>query len=293
MKAMPYLTAEESVTWGAPSVLFAGVELTDEKTPPWDHLTQVDVVVPFRVDAIGFEKETGIPVGGNADPDHLLAVLQVDCPATGYRAVGSSPLLCGITEAGLVAVSLPAGTCARQLDLSAHVLLGDGREHAAASFVAHRWGSRLQTNHRLARVNLEGDKSAFPTEAFSFAGAGLPKEAPWQLQVNADFLDLPYLSSVRLFVNTDHPRALELLDAKPSPFDSVLLTDVMGQLLAAIAAHHQGVGEDELQPGSLGGVAEELCQLFLHMSLSDALNMLRIDNSRFHAVLKAGTDFLR
>lgn len=292
MRTMPFRTVHESVTWSDPEAMI-GTTPVDllEPVSGWDYLTPIHISVPFRVDTRSFYHETGFELTADDGRPLAMALVQADCVATSYRGVSQVPLVQGAREHGRIDLEIPAGTCAVEIELSTHVIRW-GSTAPTRDPIAHRSGSRLQSNFRVRRIRLEGDGVAFPTEAFSFVAAGLPNGSPWLLRVESERLEEPFLSTVRLFINTDHKRAGEILAAKSLVLTSVLYTDVLTQLILAMAEVETAEWRREFNEGSLGAVAQELSMLYLTIPLASAVQRFRADRGRFLAHVKSSTKFL-
>lgn len=287
MRAMPFRVIPEDRIGFPPAEL----EVLGRRYRPQEPVTGWDYLVPTLLHArVNLTHQTVLSSTG-VPADQVVALLQVDCPSTGCRAITTRALEDGLTE---FAFALPSGEIAKELRARVSVVLdvpGDPNRVP----VAWRRGSRLASSPPFG-FDLEGDGGTFPTEAFEFAPAGLPPGAAWKLNSSLSSLDAPFASCVRLQVNTAHPAASELLSGKPNLAQSVLYQSVLEQLLTNLALQSSASEEDlsaSFEEGSVGASLGALTESFLAMSLSEAVAGMKVDPARLVAKLQEGTGFLR
>ena len=288
MRAFPHRVATASaVTFGDPELLLGGERFTvGEPVTPWDYLAPSVVVSTASVDEAEFLRSTGL-----TELSGVVGHLQVDCPTTGSRHSANAPLPAD-GETVAIEVHLPPHEVAQRIEVTQSVLLDrpDGEE--PPDLAAYRRGSRLWQAERTFRFILEGSASTFPTEAFDFGPAGLPPTAAWKLQFEPDSLDEPYLGAVRLFINSEHPQASELLSGRPSIVQSVLFHDIVQQLLTAVSDRFSGEVHMDFEADSVGEALNHLATTYLGVTLAAAATRLREDRAETLCRLQAGTSFL-
>ncbi len=291
MRLMPFrVAADHVVGWRAPVLVVRG-ESHDpgEEVRGWDYLTEVTVEGALTIRNDELLNSTGLVT----DPglSGIRAVMRVDCSATSERFMDVVPL--DPTGGQLrLTVRIPAGAVAEELEVRYEIVLdvpdGPVREDRAA----HQRGSRLHELDRPYRFRLEGSGSAFPIEAFEFTGGEFPKDSVWLLRFQDEDLAMPYLSAVRLYVNTAHEEGRKLVDGSSGTAMSVLKRDVLLQLLTRLAVGDRDDLGQDFQTDSAGEVIGALCALFLDQTLPGAVELMRDDPGRVFALLQASTNFL-
>lgn len=258
--------------------------------PEWDYLTEVTIEGELSVKNDLLLSSTGLAV--NPGLAGIRAVLRVDCPATSTRFLGAASLNDGGQPVSLK-VRVPAGEAAEELEVRYEVVLDTPDGPASENGAAHQRGSRLYGLNRPYRFRLEGDGSSFPIEAFKFAGGDFPTGSVWVLKFQDGDLTVPYLSAVRLYVNTAHPEGVKLVHGKSDTALSVLKRDVLLQLLLKLVVHDRDDLGLEYQEGSAGAVIGSLCDIFLELTLRGAVELMRDDPGRACALLQISTGFLK
>ena len=286
MRVMPHRVASESSTVFAEPELHVGPNVYSPSDPAatWDYVSEMSVRTTVAVEVTALLHSTGLP-----SLEGVVALLQVDCLATGSRHIATIPVPSDGRLSDL-AVAIGAHTVAQRLEVTQTLLL-DADRPEGEDLAAYRRGSRLLTPSATHTIILEGSASTFPTEAFDFASAGLPQDAAWKLQFEPDSLDEPYLGAVRLLVNSHHPQAVEILSGRPSLTQSVLFHDVVEQLLVTAAVTFDDVSRDFVAD-SVGDALNHLAVAYLGVSLGAAMSLLRSDRSETLCRLQAGTGFL-
>lgn len=288
MRALPHRVATTSaVTFDEPRLLIGGdVFAVGEPVTPWDYLATSVVVSSVSVDEAELLRSTGL-----LELTGIIGHVQVDCPTTGSRHSASSPLR-GAGEVVSIEVELGPNQVAQRIEVTRSVLLDRPDGDEPPDLAAFRRGSRLWQADRTSRFVLEGSASTFPTEAFNFTFVGLPPTAAWKLQFEPDSLDEPYLGAARLLLNSEHPKAPELLSGKPSLAQSVLFHSIVEQLLTTVADRFPGQVPTEFEPDSVGDALNHLSSIYLGVSLVVAATRLRDDRAETLCQLQAGTSFL-
>jgi hypothetical protein len=130
-------------------------------------------------------------------------------------------------------------------------------------------------------------------ESVDFASAGYDRRSPWLLDWNPAFLEDPLFASVRLLMNSKHPKVQELAGTmdlpEPTLLETILRYDVSAQLLRGVLGRAEFVEAPESYPaGSIGAHCCALLQfLFPGKSASELANELKHAPGDFEARLKA------
>lgn len=292
MRLLPFrVVLPPAVSYDAPTL-----EVDGRRFGPGDHVVGWNYVTDSTVHGrVTIDPEKVISQSGLSADDgmrRLLAVLRVDCPSTGRRYLWAKPV--GVDQRAVdIAVEVPAGQTANDLEVRYEVVL-DGPDGAAGNNrAAYLKGSRLFVSDDLYRFRLEGDSALFPVEAVKFRGGEFPVGSTWLVKFQAEDLNAPFLGSVRLFVNRDHPAAEALLGAENTIAQPIMIRDILLQMLMSVALNTSEDAVDEFDEGSTGAALEELCATYLDVTLRGAVDLLRSDPGRVFALLQAGTDFLK
>lgn len=288
MRAMPFRVATDAaVQFTQPSLHLGDVQIASgEPAPTWDFLTSSTIIGKVRVDENELRRSTAL-----TDLEGLSAVVQVDCPATGFRGMVTVPVNLAVDHEALLQLQLGPHTVASEIEVRYGLILGQAREEQP-NMSAFRRGSRVYSHPRTYRFLLEGEASGFPTEAFDFTPTGYPDGAVWHLSFRADSLDEPFMGAVRLFINTRHPAAETLLSGAPSIQRSVLFHGVLEQLLTTVADQWDEESYTVDEEGSVGAVLNELAENYLGMTLSAAVAAIHGDRDRVLTKLRETTGLL-
>lgn len=290
LRLQPHLVCPDAaVTWGPWwSVTNGARQSLGDKLGGWDYESETafELQPSFDVDEI---------LGATAldSTDDMAIVLLLDCPAVGERW-HSAYLLSDYLDSDMsgLEVAAPDGHLADSVRLSAHLVLWERR--SATDGGATRPGSRLAWSD-VQSVSLEGDGSRFPTEEVSFKALGL-EHAAWTVRTSFTDLSDSFMSSVRLLINGDHPASSMLLDNGPHHvlLHSALRMDVARQLLLGVAADSESfpAEKSDWEEGSVGAVMSGMTATFMRMDLASALNLARMDLSKFERKAQEGFDFM-
>ena len=290
VRLQPHHTAATgAVTFGKWWARLNGERLeVADRLKGWDY----EAALTFELQP-SFDVDLLLRSTGLASAAELAVTLLLDCPSVGERWAESYLLSDYLeSDASAMEIAAPKGCLAQDVRLSAHVVLWDRRPHGGDG-VASRPGSRLAWSD-VQNVVLEGDGARFPTEEVSFEALGMERAA-WTLRVTYDDLSEPFMSTVRLLVNRDHPAAPDLLGGEASSelLQSALRMDVARQLFLVTAADSTRSGDEgPWEEGSVGHVLTGMANVFLKMELSTALNLARSDPLRFERKVQAAFEFL-
>ncbi|AZZ41239.1 hypothetical protein C0Z11_01850 [Acidipropionibacterium jensenii] len=292
MRVMPFRVLSKDAVQEHPPRLWLRLKSFEpgDDITGWDYLSEVTIEGELTFDPEHVRDESGLPEGERG-LGRLLAVVRVDCPSTAERYVGLAPV--DLTSGGsTVAVTIPAGAIADDVLVRYEVTLGGHDEPESPNRAAHLRGSRLYSSERDYKFHLEGDSSLFPVEAVSFRGGEFPKRSAWLVRFQADDLTVPFMGSVRLFVNRDHPASKQLIETGDGPSKAVLLRDVLLQMLVTISSRQEDEFLDDFPVGSTGAVLDELCASFLDTTLQLAVDGLRTNPGYVFSRLQEATGFL-
>ncbi|QCV94187.1 hypothetical protein [Acidipropionibacterium acidipropionici] len=292
MRLLPFrVVLPPAVSYDAPTLEVEGRRFgPGDQVTGWNYITDATVRGRLTIDPAKVMAQSGL------SPDdgmrRLLAVLRVDCPSTGRRYLWAKPV--GPEQMTVdVAVEVPAGETAKDLEVRYEVVLDGPDGPAGDNRAAYLKGSRLFVGDDLYRFRLEGDSALFPVEAVKFRGGEFPVGSAWLVKFQAEDLNAPFLGSVRLFVNRDHPAAEALLGAESTLAQPIMIRDILLQMLMSVALETGEDAVDEFDEGSTGAALEELCATYLDVTLRGAVGLMRSDPGRVFALLQAGTDFLK
>lgn len=291
MRVMPFrVVQDDTIEEQVPRMWLRGKSFeAGEDISGWDYLTEMKVAARLTYDPETLISQSGL-VG--SELRRMTAVVRADCPATGERFSGFARMDLARHDVSL-ALEIPAGAVAEELEVRYEVVLDGPDSEVALNRAAHLKGSRLYASDRPHRFRLEGDGSLFPVEAVSFRGGEFPARGAWVIKFQGEDLNAPFMGAVRLFVNRDHPVSKQLIDTGAGPAKSVLMRDVLLQMIVTVASRHE---DDailaEFPQGSTGAVLDELCANYLNTTLQEAMNMIRETPYQVFSQLQASTSFL-
>lgn len=287
MKAMPFRVADpDCIVWTPPLFELDGRQLPEGPLADWTYQSRVRVLGHATVDREAMLRSTGL-----GTLDDVRVIMQVECLSTGFRDLSPQRILGSSVS---LVVEIPPGTTAEQLEVRYGLLWDAPDRPQPDSMAVSVRGGRLLVNNTVHRAQLEGEGSGFPSEAFSFeAGGRYPRGALWYLAFRPE-LEIPFMANARIFINTDHKRAEDLLAGKRTVAQSVMFTGVLQQMLDTVAGviDPEEIMIDTLDEGSTGAVLEELTTNYLHLGLADAIRQLRMDRPGITARLQEATGFL-
>lgn len=290
MRVMPFkVLHEDAVEEQSPRLWLRGRPFEiGEDLSGWDYLSELTVQGRLVFDPDVLIVESGL---SEIERQRISAVLRADCASTGER-FGSLARIDLFRHDVSLSLRIPAGTVAEELEIRYEIVLDGPDSITPSNRAAHLKGSRLYLSERSYRFRLEGDGSLFPVEAVSFRGGEFPKGSAWLVKFQGDDLNAPFLGAVRLFVNRDHPVSKELIDTGTGPAKSVLMRDVLLQMLVTVSSHQS---DDEVLEdfphASTGAVLDELCANYLDSTLRNALDMMRETPYKVFSQLQETTGF--
>lgn len=292
MRVQPFhVVTPSALSCEVPSLLLDGRRTgPDERPADWTYISDFAIEGTLSIDAAKVAEESGLSAEDGMT--RLLAVLRVDCPTTGRRFLWAEPVSVEKPTAEIT-VQVPGGLAAQDLEVRYELVLDGPDGPAPDNRAAYLKGSRLFVGEEPYRFTLEGEDAVFPVEAVRFRGGEFPRDAAWMVKFSADDLNAPFLGSVRLFINKDHPAAEPLLGAESSIAQPIIIRDILAQILISVALTAGGEALDEFDEGSTGAALEELCATYLDSTLRGAVDMMTSDPGRLLALLQAGTGFLK
>lgn len=229
----------------------------------WDPQTDLTLVRDVVVDIDRLRAETLI---GDAAQ---IAVVST-WTASSTRLSGPGPPTELIDIDGLVRASIemavPASSVGGRLTLRTSIVLRSP-DASGPQIAARRPGSILWTDE--ATLDLEGGSARFPLTQVSFSATPrLPDAAQWALDWDPDDLGAPATGSLRLLVNSDDARFLELLRTGSTVAGARALQSFI-RLDTARALVHGALLSDSFSADPDGWEAESLGRL-----LRDLLNQI-------------------
>lgn len=285
IRLFPYPRIDNSVEWSRTSILTNGQPVdVDELADRWD----ADSVLSFTV-------SVSVP---NSKIESLndgrpLLNLSIGCKETGESAYSSAHFSRDSSKSYATStVTLKGAAVAEQLELRATV---------TAPFGDSRWlDRRIIAARQVEKINLDSHLVGFPTSAVSFKANNLAA-APWVVRVNAVSLSDPCANSVRLLLNEDYPRVVELIEGRARPYvEDALQATIIRSLLTTA----QRLSTDEREnsdvsdiiaefPDSIAAAAEKSCRDYLHKSLAAVLSLMSREPETVEHLITSAVGFLK
>lgn len=283
-RLLPHRTASSgAIDWGPWMVSLNSSELAPlgDRLAGWDYQSSLAFELRPSIDRAQLMESTGI-----VDPAAFQLIGLVDCKASNRRFATPAPVSLDEEIGSALRIEVPSREVAKQLELSAHLVLGVEQDHARPG-IARRVGSRLGESGT-ARILLEGDGSRFPTEVASFELLAL-EQALWSVQVQPSGLDSGFVGCTRLLINRDLDASGSLLtDETDSATFRFLQIDVARQLV--YAASTLGVPEADLMAewdeGTFGSAVQELARGLLGSDLVTCVSYVKSDPTRLERILQ-------
>lgn len=150
------------------------------------------------------------------------------------------------------------------------------------------------------RINLDSSFDGFPTSAVSFSSNNL-REAPWMLTINASDLSDPFSSSIRLNLNTDYPRIIELIEGRAQPHVEQALQAEIIRTLIHTARALTDESEDGTEvvvaindhPESIAAAAEKASRDYLKHPLQSTIDFARSSPEHLEYLINDAVGSLR
>ena len=216
-----------------------------------------------------------------------------DCAAAGVRLSACEQLSpCGEAR---VEINIPAGLVAGELEISRGLAYMPQLDLSEMTNPAgFKPASRLLEDS-VQKIRLEGGWSRFPVEAASFAESGY-EYAAWTVRVSFEEPDDPFLGSVRLIVNQDHPAGRAVIGLKEGNEAelclSVLRTDIFRQLFQQLAADRRFIEQRTFEAESVGAVVAAIAENTLKNDLPTILDYARNFPEKLDRIIQDQTSYL-
>ncbi|SMY11418.1 hypothetical protein [Brevibacterium jeotgali] len=275
IKLYPYPRIDEAVEWSEVSIAVDGHSVEhDELADRWDAHSTITLSVTATVPLAQFRK--------NSSTAPVLT-LTAGCYSTAESVAARSQFVLGATRASASAqVSMGGAKIAQQLEVKATLTVPFGDE---------KWlERRVIAQRRPEKINLDSELSGFPTSAVSFKDNNW-REAPWMIDISAVDLTDPFMHSIRLTLNLDYPRVVELVEGRAEQYVEMALEAAIIRALLQTArrlADESTRGEvDEYGrddavtraieefPDSIAAAAEKTSRQYLNLPLGSVISRLR------------------
>ncbi len=289
IRLLPHRTADDdSFVAGPWLVRYPGSDPVEASSfiPDFDYGLALDFGFRVRVD---IERARGL-TGLAADATIGIYAL-ADCQSADIRVATSVPAG-GLDQE--VWVHTDAGSLAGSIELSRGITtLSCGSSEASNAPL--RAGSRLLDDKPMTVV-LEGGLSRFPVVSQAFSRSRYPADAAWLLAADFDDPADPFLGTVRLLINSEHPAGELVLSRDGGPAAemarSALRTDIVRQLFAILAFDDRASAAGDVGDDSVTGVASSIAQDTLAMDLPSALGLHREDPVVLDGLVQSALGYL-
>lgn len=285
IRLFPYPRIDNAVEWSRTSILSNGQPVAvDELADRWD----ADSSLSFAVSAsVPNEK-----IESFKDGDPVLN-LSIGCRETGETTYSSAQFSKDSSKSYATAtVTLKGAAVAERLELRATVTAPLGES---------AWLSRrIVAARTVEKINLDSHLVGFPTSAVSFKANNLAP-APWVIRINAVSLSDPCANSVRLLLNEDYPRVVELIEGRARPYvEEALQATIVRSLLSTVQRLSAIDGGDSDVsdviaefPDSIAAAAEKSCRDYLNRSLPAVLTLLDREPETVEHHIASAVGFLK
>ena len=282
----PYLQATESTVDASEWRIVEGDEdlIVGDSLPRWDPGTNLRFIRDVEVDVQRVREECGLPQDCS-----LRVAASWHCEGTTLRGRGSVVNLQGSQADVTLEMAVQGQHLSGKLVLKTAVVLATRLN--AAPLRARRPGSVLWEDEQ--SVALEGEGSRFPTEVVSFKDSGwqLPERAAWVLDWDRDDLETPVLGGIRLYLNSDHPQVLSMLqspkDVASLVFVAAMHQDIGRQLIRGAVLTEEFRDRDTYPRNSIGHVVHRLIKARLQGETATSLHQrLQQKPEQFDALLQ-------
>lgn len=252
----------------------------------WDVTVDIAATVTARLDLALLREDCGLPTGTK-----LTASLCWRSRGTSLRGQLASTNLSPLapTEEISLSGSLPGECAAQEVDFALIVHLTKRPRQITNPLAAVDAGAVLWKSTR--KVLIEGEAARFPVESRPFSSSLFPTQAPWFLEWTATNLDDPLLGGVRLFLNSEHPAAEQMMSESELGmlWRDFMRVDTATQLIRGCLSSDEFVSApSSFAEGSIGAHVNSLINVFLpNQTARSLLAMSLHEPSQFHAVLAA------
>jgi hypothetical protein len=252
----------------------------------WDYGTNIPISRQLEVDTAGILADCGISPADRIGVDAIWTmpgtpfrgVLFADeiLTSDGSRVVHVQGVLLGVQIAGTV-----------RIETSIILLAGRQRE----PITVWRPGSILWKDN--VDVAVEGGAPRFPIEVVDFRMSGLPENAVWHLEWNSYDLEQPLLGSLRLLINSNHPRVVDAVSSREDETSRIIRSaiyfDVARSLVRGALSNDEFVANpDVFTSGSVGNaLAGLLNTLFPNDAPATLKSALQQRTEYFDSLLQA------
>lgn len=285
VRLFPYPRIDNVVEWSRTSILANGqLVAVDELADRWD----ADSTLSFTVSvSVANSKIESFKDG------RTMLNLSIGCKETGESTYSCAQFSKDSSKSYATAtVILKGSAVAEQLELRATV---------SAPFGDNPWLSRrIIASRPVEKINLDSHLVGFPTSAVSFKVNNLAA-APWVVRVNAVSLSDPCANSLRLLLNEDYPRVVELIEGRARSYvEEALQATIIRTLLTTVQRLSANEGEtSELAdviaefPDSIAAAAEKSCRDYLNKSLPAVLSLLKGEPETVEHLITSAVGFLK
>ena len=285
IRLFPYPRIDSAVEWSRTSVLSSGQPVAPgELAERWDADSRIVFTVTAAVPNAALDEFSG---------QRPALRLSVGCKETAECSYAEGKFSRdSVRSYATASVELTGSRVAQQVEVRATITA----PHDDAPWLARR----ILASRRVETINLDSELSGFPTSALSFKANDL-KPAPWVLRVNAVALSDSCAQSVRLLLNEDYPRVVELIEGQARPYvEAALEASIVRTLLEAVRRLADEAGGDadvadavSEFPDSIAAAAEKSCRDFLELSLPSALTLLRRRPEHVEHLIASSVNFLK
>lgn len=293
--AFPFLTLPPNCVDAAPILIGdPGTPLAEASAmiDHWDYARDLELSSHVAVDFNRACDALQIPVAELS----LIATLRIGTGAgmMPRRIVTKRDLLIGAETSAKFTLVLPGHSLSAQLVIETSIVLGSAPV-TVAPLSPTTPGDRLW--RRTTTILLEDSRdSRFPMEILSFADSftdRLVTNAPWYLSWTPHALGQDFSTSVRLYINADHPdTAQRLADGDPATL-RLVMADTIGQMIGTVLSDSD-LWEDlnEQANGTVGHqVAHWLELAFPGMATAGVAQMRRDQPGRYRAAILSAAEF--
>jgi len=216
-----------------------------------------------------------------------------DCAAGGVRLSACEHL--SPDGEARVEISIPAGIVAGELEVTRGLAyMPHAKSSESTAMDRFKLGSRLLED-AAQKIRLEGGWSRFPVEAGSFSELGY-EDAAWTVRVSFEEPDDPFLGSVRLMVNRDHPAGRAVIDPDDSDVAelslSALRTDIFRQLFLQLATDGRFTEQRSFEAESVGAVVAGMAENTLKNDLPTILGYAKNSPEILDRIIQDRTAYL-